>query len=87
MSDQFNLPNDFDFDQEVINLQFAIMLKLARQYDKRLIMEEKRLKELLRESFRDPDYIDKVYKRVYLRAYHTIPGEFWKNIKMPYQKP
>jgi hypothetical protein len=83
MRDVQDLPEQFDFDQEVINIQFALMLKLARNYDKRLIMEEKRLRAELHHYFGDSKYVDKMYNRVYLQAYHTIPGEFWKNIKKP----
>ena len=76
-----NLPDDFDFDQEVINFQFAMMLHFWRGYDKRLRREEYRLRYYFREHLTDKNEIDKMMRRIELGAYHTIPREFWKNIK------
>jgi hypothetical protein len=68
---------EFDFEQEVINIQFALMLKFRLNYEKRLMIEENRVRKLLLEKYQDANYANKVFKRLYMRAYQTIPGEFW----------
>ena len=78
--DQFNMPEDFDLKGEIIVFQYAQMLKF-RGYDKRFRQEENRLDKYLREHFHDSKYVEKIKRKIYLQAYNTIPGEFWKNIK------
>lgn len=79
--DQFNMPKDFDLKGEIIVFQYAQMLKF-RGYEKRLLQEEMRLDKFLKEHFREAKYIEKIKRKIYLQAYNTIPGEFWKNIKI-----
>lgn len=76
------LPDEFDFDQKVIDFQFAMMLQLHPKiaYEKRLNMERNSLRDYLHEHLEDPNHIEKIMKKVELRAYQTIPGEFWKNL-------
>lgn len=81
MSEQFNLPEDFDFEQEVINFQFAMMIKMRYHLEKRLQVEEQRLREHLKEHFSDIGMVDKIINKVQLTAYRRIPGEFWQTFK------
>ena len=80
--EEFELPADFDFDQEVINFQFGMMLQIRNGYEKRFQFEQNRLRSYLRKHSLTHNQIDKVMKKVQLTAYHTIPKEFWKNIKI-----
>lgn len=75
-----NLPDDFDFDQKVIDFQFAMMIQMRYGLEKRITLERANLRKYLKEHFTDNSYVEKIMKKVELRAYHTIPGEFWKNL-------
>jgi len=81
--EQFNLPEDFDFDLEVGSIKFGLMLQYKYGYEKRYNKEVNRIRETLKEHFTDLYYVDKLMNKLILTAERTIPNEFFKLIGSP----
>jgi len=83
--EQFNLPDDFDFDMEVGSVKFGLMLQYKYGYVKRFDKEVLRIRTSLKDHFTDLYYVEKLMNKIILTAERTIPNDFFKIIGSPRQ--
>ena len=80
-AEQFKLPEDFDFQNEVGSVKFGLMMNYRYGYEKRYEREVKRIRKELKEHFTDNFYVDKLIERIVLTAERNIPKEFYQCLK------
>ena len=68
---------EFDFEHWRIEFQFALMLKIRYELEKRYIRVQNEFRELTKD-YLDEQQTNKAIEKIMNSAYLTIPEGFWK---------